>query len=333
MGNKTFYARWTNVIYTIAYNLDGGINNEANPASYTVEGSAITLADPTRSGYIFGGWHDNSSFTGSAVTAIPAGSTENKTFYARWTNVIYTIAYNLDGGTNNAANPASYTTESPAITLAAPTRSGSIFGGWHDNSNFTGSAVTAIPTGSMGNKTFYARWVTAYTIAYNLDGGINNGANPAFYTIESPEITLAAPTRPGYTFVGWYTDDSFTTAGSVIPTGNTGNKIFYAKWLSGLFVNISVWINTDGDILISNDDITISKSSSGYNATFTAQVSGTYSAVRWHINGEPIYGDRGAAQSITINAADYVNGPWYLGAQVSKDGIPYSTTIHFTVTN
>jgi uncharacterized repeat protein (TIGR02543 family) len=77
------YAQWTAIEYSIDYKLDGGKNDDANPATYTIE-TAIPLAAPKRDGYDFGGWYDNSGFTGSAVTGIPAGSTEAKTFYARW---------------------------------------------------------------------------------------------------------------------------------------------------------------------------------------------------------------------------------------------------------
>jgi hypothetical protein len=49
------------------------------------------------------------------------------------------------------------------------------------------------------------------------------------------------------------------------------------------------------------------------------------------LNGDPINGSRGTAQSISINAKDYVKGIYYLEVIVSKDGVPYSTDIHFEV--
>jgi hypothetical protein len=106
----------------------------------------------------------------------------------------------------------------------------------------------------------------------------------------------------------------------------------YARWWSGASINISVWVNEDGEILVSNDDVTVSRSASGGSAAaFSAEVSSSYSGVQWYLNGDPIYGSRGTARSITINAAEYMNGSYYLGVSVSKDGVPYSTAIHFTV--
>jgi formylglycine-generating enzyme required for sulfatase activity len=102
---------------------------------------------------------------------------------------------------------------------------------------------------------------------------------------------------------------------------------------SPVTLNIIVWVNEDGNILASNDDVTISKSDSGNNKSFVAEVTGAYSGVQWHLNGDPIFGGRGTARSITINAKDYTNGSYYLGVSVYRDSVPYSTVIHFTVIN
>ena len=335
-GNKSFYAQWTAVSYSITYNLDGGTNAGANPAAYTVEELPLTLAAPARTGYTFGGWYGNGTFTGTAITSIPANSTGDKSFYAQWTITNYAITYNLNGGTNAGTNPAMYTIESGAITLADPSRTGYTFGGWYAESDFSGTAVTGIPANSTGNKSFYAQWTAvSYSITYNLDGGTNDGANPAAYTVEELPVNLAAPSRTGFSFGGWYAESDFSgTAVTEIPAGSTGNKTFYAQWQSEVTVNISVWVNEDGNILVSGDDPVISKTSSGGNAsTFTAEVTSAYSGVQWYLNGFPITGTQGTAQSITIKAADYSNGTYILGVTVAKDAVPYSTDIRFTVVN
>ena len=72
---------------------------------------------------------------------------------------------------------------------------------------------------------------TTYSITYNLNGGTNASSNPAKYTVETATITLAAPTKTGYTFGGWYTNSGLTgNAVTKIAKGSTGNKIFWAKW-------------------------------------------------------------------------------------------------------
>ena len=72
--------------------------------------------------------------------------------------------------------------------------------------------------------------VITYTITYNLDGGAAPKANPTTYTVETPTITLADPTKTGYTFDGWYTEAAFTNKVTQIAKGSTGDKTLWAKW-------------------------------------------------------------------------------------------------------
>ena len=70
----------------------------------------------------------------------------------------------------------------------------------------------------------------AYKITYNLDGGTNSTANPSTYTVEDA-VTLTAPTKSGYTFLGWTYEGQTTPSKDVtIPTGSTGDKTFTANW-------------------------------------------------------------------------------------------------------
>lgn len=71
----------------------------------------------------------------------------------------YKITYNLNGGKNASANPAKYAVYgSSAVKLKAPTRSGYTFEGWYGNSKLTGSKITSIPAGSVGDKEVWAKW-------------------------------------------------------------------------------------------------------------------------------------------------------------------------------
>ena len=232
VGNKTLYARWTATKYKITYSLNGGTNNSKNPATYTIASSNIALQSPTRRGYSFGGWYSDSSYK-NRVTQISKGSVGNKTLYAKWNVVTYKITYNLNSGTNNSNNPTSYKVTTSTITLQKPTRRGYTFGGWYTNSNFSGSKVTQIVKGSVGNKNLYAKWSkTKYTITYNLNGGTNNSKNPAYYYITSNTVTLQNPTRKGYTFGGWYSDSGYKTRVKEITKGSVGKKTLYAKWIA-----------------------------------------------------------------------------------------------------
>ena len=218
--NKVFYAKWTPEEYTITYNLDGGTNAEGNPTKYDVEDDEIKLSDPTKEGYKFLGWYDED---GNKVTGIHAGSTGDKTFWAKWTPEEYTITYNLGGGYNNAANPTSYNIESGKIILGDPYRPGYTFEGWKE-----GDAT--IETGNTGNKNFTAKWkVITYSITYIVDNKVDSVTK---YTIETETESVDFPTAPekeGYTFKGWYENGKLVEK-IEITEDNIGNRIFYAEW-------------------------------------------------------------------------------------------------------
>ena len=204
-------AKWDH--FVILYVLNEGTNAENNPEFYTNESDNILLADPTRNYYTFGGWFEDEAFT-KQVEEINTKCMDNVVLYAKWTPEVYSISYELNGGTNAESNPTQYTVESNTITFANPTRKGYDFAGWD---------IAAIPSGSIGNQTITASWTpTVYTITYNLNGGTNAESNPATYTIESNTITFSDPTRNGYDFAGWDI--------SAIPSGSFGNITVIANW-------------------------------------------------------------------------------------------------------
>ena len=205
-GDKTFTASWQIITYNISYELNGGILDNTPPKSYTVE-DTIALDTPAKLGYDFIGWSDEGR--------IDKGSIGNKTFVADWKPTIYNIHYDLKGGANNENNPATYTIESDAITLVAPTKTGYNFLNWSNDGKIAG--------GSTGDKTFTANWeVITYNISYELVGGENNESNPATYTVED-EVNLKNPTKVGYKFIGWSNDGK-------IAKGSTGDVTFTAKY-------------------------------------------------------------------------------------------------------
>ena len=251
-GDVTLYAKWTANTYNITYNLYGGTNATANTATYTY-GVGLTLSSPTRTGYTFGGWYDNANFTGMTITAISTTATGDVTLYAKWTVNIYNITYTLNGGTNNAANTATYT-YGVGLTLSNPTRTGYTFGGWYADAGYTGTAITAISTTATSDVTLYAKWAANYNITYNLNGGINSAANTATYT-SGVGLTLSNPTQTGYTFVGWYTDAGFTgTTVASISTTATGDVTLYARWIAGGTSNNPIQIASLADLKLLSEN-------------------------------------------------------------------------------
>lgn len=69
--------------------------------------------------------------------------------------VPYTITYKLNGGKNNAANPADYFEEN--VTLKSPSRAKYIFAGWYTDKKFK-KKVKKIQAGAKKNYVLYAKW-------------------------------------------------------------------------------------------------------------------------------------------------------------------------------
>ncbi len=170
--------------YNITYVLNEGTLPAGYPTKYT-KGVELTLPIPTKTNFDFGGWFEQSNFSGSAVVTIPATATGDKTYYAKWdfvqsgepTQTTYDIDYVLNGGTLPAGYPTKYT-KGVGLTLPIPTKPDSDFGGWFEQSNFSGSAVVKIPATATGDKTYYAKWnaVAVNDLTIKQFGGYEEGA-------------------------------------------------------------------------------------------------------------------------------------------------------------
>lgn len=73
-------------VYSISYNLDGGIipSGESNPESYTIESPAFTLINPEKQGYIFTGWTGTDLEEPTANVIVENGSFGDRTYTATW---------------------------------------------------------------------------------------------------------------------------------------------------------------------------------------------------------------------------------------------------------
>ena len=214
--NLTITAQWKINQYTITYVLNNGRPDVVQTYDY---GATITAPNnPSKANYIFRGWNPSVPDTMSA---------EDLIVEAIWGSLEYTITWkNWDGtalGTSTVAYGAT-----PTYTGATPTKTETgytyTFNGWNPE---------VVPvTGNAEYTAQFIQTINTYTITYNLDGGTNHGTNPATYTVEET-ITLQDPTKDGYNFLGWYTDERFTNRISQI-SGSTGNLTLYAKWEAAL---------------------------------------------------------------------------------------------------
>ncbi|MDR1025663.1 MAG: InlB B-repeat-containing protein [Treponema sp.] len=337
-GNMTVYAKWTISQYTVTFNADGG-----SPATQTRTvtngssvGSSNMPSDPTRSGYTFGGWYTEQNGNGSQFT-YSSPVTGNMTVYAQWTISQYTVTFDADGGSpatqtrgvNNGASLGS--SDMPS----EPTRDGYTFGGWYTEQNGNGSPFTY---SSMvnGNMTVYAKWtISQYTVTFNADGG-----SPATQTkmvasggsIGSSNMP-SEPTRSGYTFDGWYTEQN--GSGSLFTYSSTvnGNMTVYAKWTVSQYT--VTFDATVGSPQIQTRTITNGCSVGSSNMPSTPTRSG-YTFGGWYTEanngGSEFTGGTTVTGNITVYARWTAETPIQYTVTFDADGGSPATQIR-TVTN
>lgn len=203
------YAVWKDTdveTYTITFNANQ--HGQSVESFVHVESGENTIAEPTNpvadDGYEFVDWYTDEAGTEKYDFTKPV--TESDILYAKWELKDYKITYVLDGATNNAENPSSYTIESKTILLADPTPAeGYDFEGWFYDAEFT-QKTTQIVSGSSGDKTLYAKCVKkAYKVTYLAD---NNSYGSVSDQVKVYGIPLKFEdgghfSRVGYEQIGW----------------------------------------------------------------------------------------------------------------------------------
>jgi uncharacterized repeat protein (TIGR02543 family) len=189
------------------------------------------IEKPSKEGYSFSGWYDNSSFSGDKLMSLPTKNKGELILYAKWALVEYSLIFNHNGGTGSEL--IKYNIESNDVTLPTTTKTGFSFGGWFADSNFSGTVITIVPKGSNGDKNYYAKWTpNNYVVSFNYDNANeNDDILTVNVTFNSNYQELPIPVKYGYSFDGWYTA---TTEGTKVTNESqvdiADNHTLYARW-------------------------------------------------------------------------------------------------------
>ncbi len=243
-GNLKLYAKWNAKSYKINYVLNGGEagsedeakNSSENPETYTIE-ETFSLKPATRQGYAFMGWYKNSSLSGDAVSSIDKGTTGEIILYAKWLKeckVTYTSEHGTLPSTLTAGIIKGKTSTFNEEELPSLSEEGWLFKGWYETSSGTGDGQKAEAGVYViqGDITLTAKWAVACKITYSSDKALSD--IPETKILEAGTI-LTANDLPdlkekGFTFKGWFIDDTKIIAGTVINKTIT----LTAKWEEGI---------------------------------------------------------------------------------------------------
>ncbi len=218
-GDITLYAKWTAITYIIEYVTYGGsFENNNYPKTYTIN-DEISLVEPTLSNNFFVGWFTLAE-NGKLQEKIKKGSTGNITLYARW------ISFESNGGSKVEYEVS--IKDGKINQPVAPEKDYYTLEGWYTDEELTNKFYFAIPS---KNLVLYANWeATEYKINYVLNGGENAEENQETYTIEE-KVIFADASKTGYTFVGWFANEDFTsTVVKELPLGSYGEITLYAHY-------------------------------------------------------------------------------------------------------
>lgn len=289
-GNLSLVARWSAVGYKVKFESNGG--SEIQDKNYNADMPNFDLPVPTREYYDFAGWYANSDLSGDRV--VDFSTDKDVTLYAKWIAKEYTIKFYSNGG--ESVKSHIYSVESADFTLPSIRKEYYDFIGWFDEN---GKKYEVISSKNPQDTTLYAMWkATEYTIVYILDGG-ENAENPAIYTVESDEIVLNAPSKDGYTFDGWFVDESKIER---IVKGSHGDLILTARWTENIVVPLSDFAVENGVVTAYNGSatsITIKATEGGEKVVSIAK--NTFDDVRTTVM--EIYIEEGI-QSVEVGAFD-----------------------------
>lgn len=163
---------------TLMVSRDGGQSwSEVTESDFPASGITVTLPYPAGTGtqgYVFTVAHMFSSGANAGRIEHPtATATEKGVSFTvtglspvalGWTAGNYAVTLHPSGGTIAAGKDVTgytYGVGAALPTAADVTRDGYTFDGWYDNAALTGSPVTVITTADVGNREYWAKWLSA----------------------------------------------------------------------------------------------------------------------------------------------------------------------------
>ena len=262
-GAATFYTNWRAKTYDVTLDRNGATTGSTSVTMTYDSNTHTAITNPTKDGYVFGGYWTGSGGTGTLVIntsgelqanvtnytgagGIWTRAIAGTTLYAKWTPT-YTVTYNGNGNSDGSV-PTDATNYPSGTTVTVKTNSGSLvktgwtFAGW--NANSTGTSTTyAAGSGTFtisSNTTLYAKWTC--TVTWSVAGATNVYSDQTITYNPSGSKITSVPTPPnpasycGDKFVGWTSDENyvhgtsnlFTTVDGSPNLNSIGSTTFYA---------------------------------------------------------------------------------------------------------
>ncbi|MFQ8638112.1 MAG: InlB B-repeat-containing protein [Acutalibacteraceae bacterium] len=174
--------------YAVSFDVNGGIGDTID-AQTVVDGGHAEVPNTdalTKTGHTLAGWYKDSGLKNEYIFGIGTISATT-TLYAKWERNTYKVTLVRDGGTIHSGNVESYTYGVGATLPTDVTKEDFTFMGWYADSSFTDPPVTGISATDIGEKTFYAKWLSNNTDVQSVTIGKTTGE------IDGTSISVVLP--------------------------------------------------------------------------------------------------------------------------------------------
>lgn len=230
-----FTAVFEDIIYSLTF-----VTNTDTP-NITVQGcfdDEIVFPTLTKEGHTLDGWYTDEELT--TPFTLTKLDDSNSTIYAKWTTNTYQITIHPNNGEAVSVLNVLY---GDTITFPVVSYKGHSFVAYFEDESLT--TVFESETMPSRNLDIYLKW-TLKKIRIHLDSRCAAILDAIIITYGEKPTEPAAPTNPGYTFLGWYTTTSYTTRFDFDKIYEN-DSIAYARWLQELY---SITFNSNGGSVI-----------------------------------------------------------------------------------
>ncbi len=237
-----YYAKWTLKTFTVTFNLSGGSSADGGSLSQTIGygSSAQAPSDPLKTGYRFTGW--DKSFS---------GITGSITVNAQYSLIpVYTISVEAGTGGEITGDPDVLEGESSVFTIEADSgyKTKEVLTDGIPRKNIEGEPIGTYTFEDVSkNSSISATFEPdSFTVSFDPQNNesISSGSHLYGSLIDNP----SAPLRTGYTFGGWYEEESCVNKWDFdSDTVPAADQVLYAKWTANTYMVVFEACGGSGD--------------------------------------------------------------------------------------
>ncbi|MGN0158741.1 MAG: InlB B-repeat-containing protein [Brotaphodocola sp.] len=273
--NTYIYAKWSDDVYQVKLDLNGGMlvdNSHYSTLFYVKKGEACeSIPDPKKDGAAFLGWYDAD---GKEIPQISKYVPErNTTITARWTDDLVQVRFHAGESVMNDPYSDEYVhtytinvVRGEKISSSIPTPetyNGKTLKWWSLTENGEKFDLKEDDVAFSQDTDLYAVWEDYYIISFDYMGGyyLSNTAKQGNWKVAkgnslgSPKST--SMNRQGYTFDGWYENTDYTGNKYEIPFTPDRHMQLFAKWLEGTVKKYNVTFHSAGGSAIDSQTVAV----------------------------------------------------------------------------